>query len=38
LSSAAVTILARPLGGPAVILEDDPPIVIQDDDAGLSRG
>jgi hypothetical protein len=38
LSSAAVTILLRPGEGSAVILEDDPPILIQNDDAARLRG
>jgi hypothetical protein len=38
LSSAAVTILVRPRGGSAVILEDDAAILIQDDDARPLRG
>jgi hypothetical protein len=38
LSSAALTILVRPLGGSAVIPEDDAAILIEDDDARPSRG
>jgi signal transduction histidine kinase len=38
LSSAAVTILPRPRGGSGVILEDDPAIVMQEDDAARAYG
>jgi hypothetical protein len=38
LSSAAVTILLRPLGRDRVILEDDAGIVSEDDDGGCERG
>jgi signal transduction histidine kinase len=38
LSSAAVTILPRPRGGSAVILEDDATIVIEDDDGAHACG
>jgi hypothetical protein len=38
LSSAAVTILRLPWGGSAVILEDDPAIVMQEDDPRPGRG
>jgi hypothetical protein len=38
LSSASVTILIRPPGGSDVILEDDPAILIADDDARSPRG
>jgi len=33
-----MTILVRPRGGSGVILEDDPAILMQEDDAGLPRG
>jgi hypothetical protein len=37
LSSAAVTILFRPRGRSGVILEDDSPIVSEDDDESRGR-
>jgi len=38
VSSAAQTIRPAPQGRSRVILEDDSPIVSEDDDAGLVRG
>jgi hypothetical protein len=38
VSSADVTILPSPPGRPGVIPEDDPPIVMQDDDDALAWG
>jgi hypothetical protein len=38
VSSAVVTILLCPAGRPGVILEDDSPIVLKDDDYPRARG
>jgi hypothetical protein len=38
VSSAVVTILPSPPGRPGVILEDDPPIVFEDDDDARAWG
>jgi hypothetical protein len=38
VSSAIVTILPSPPGRPGVILEDDSPIVMQDDDDARAWG
>jgi hypothetical protein len=38
LSSVAVTILPSPTGRPGVILEDDSPIVMEDDDDARAWG